>query len=78
MAIPYKLYMRTIPDHVVAAYVARYPHLRHVAAWVPNRVPIQERAFADNCCNLAAPPGVTALEIWRLAGVATGAPWPAE
>ena len=56
-----------IPAHVVTAYVAAYPHLRYVAARLPDLRCV--RAFAQNALRLAAPAGVSALDIWGLAAL---------
>lgn len=48
----------------VAAYVARYPSLRHVAANLPDLRAV--RAFAQTACRLAMPPGVSLAQVWEL------------
>ena len=59
-------------DHIdpatVAAYVAAYPHLRYIAAGLPNLCNV--RAFAQNALALAAPPGASPLKIWEMAAAA--------
>jgi hypothetical protein len=59
-------------DHIdpatVAAYVAAYPHLRYIAAGLPDLRNV--RAFAQNALALAAPPGASPLQIWNMAAAA--------
>jgi hypothetical protein len=67
-----------IPEHVLACYVERYPHLCHLA----DNVRVGGRRttvdFARVACRLSTPSGVTAREIYHLVGVAELRPWPAD
>lgn len=64
--------MNTIPDSVLDAYVLRYPHLATLVlnARAGSRPAI--RTFAESALRLAAPPGVTASELWELSARAMG------
>jgi hypothetical protein len=59
-----------IPDKVLNAYVARFPHLARLAANARSGDLRAIRTFAQNACRLEAPAGVSAREIWDLAGLA--------
>jgi hypothetical protein len=72
--------MTTIPNHVLDAYVARFPALRTLATQIRGADVLGPKrqialAFARNACRLEAPPDVTIKEIWSLAGVADGKAW---
>ena len=54
-----------IDPTTVAAYVAAYPHLRHLAAVLPD--PRAEKQFRDAACRLAAPQTVTAQALAKMA-----------
>lgn len=72
--------MTTIPDHVIDAYVARFPVLRILGQQIRGEDVLGPKrqaalAFARNACRLEAPGGVTIREIYALAGVAEGLAW---
>lgn len=53
-----------IPERVIQAYIARYPHLEHLARRK------RQMAFACNALRLATPPGVTLSDVWAMSKVA--------
>lgn len=53
-----------IPEHVLQAYIDRYPHLELLARRKRQMV------FACNALKLACPPGVTLGDLWLMAKVA--------
>jgi hypothetical protein len=63
-----------IDQAILDAYVARFPDLRYLAANAQRGDLRAIRSFAQNACRLEAPPGVSAQQIWRLAGIADGQP----
>jgi len=56
--------MENLDPDTVAAYVAHYPSLRHVAANLPDLRAV--RTFAQNACRLEVPPGVSIRKVWEL------------
>jgi hypothetical protein len=59
-----------IPERILSAYTARFPHLSHLAYAVRVGRPHAERVFAQNALRLAAPEGVTANDLWDLSAIA--------
>jgi hypothetical protein len=57
--------------------VTKFPHLKRLAENAITGSPQATVHFARNACRLEAPPGVTPMEIYHLAGVAESLPWPA-
>jgi hypothetical protein len=64
-----------IPEHVVSAYVTRFPHLRYLGRNAIGGSRQAILAFARVACRLEAPATVTPREVFDLAGQAepTGA-----
>lgn len=62
-----------IPDAVLDAYLARYPHLRHLVVNIrpPNPHSLQA-AIARNVSRLASPNGIGVAELLGLGRVANG------
>jgi hypothetical protein len=69
---------QAIPEHVLARYVERYPHLCPLAANVRVGDRRASVSFARVACRLSTPSGLTARETYHLVGVAELRPWPAD
>jgi hypothetical protein len=59
-----------IPEHVVSAYVTRFPHLRYLGRNAIGGSRQAILAFARVACRLEAPATVTPREVFDLAGQA--------
>ncbi len=61
-----------IPEHGLAAHVARYPHLKTLADNARLGKLQASGRSRENATRRAAPQGVSPREVWELAGVANG------
>ena len=77
--MPDTIELPSIPKRVLDAYTSRYPHLRTLAnnLDVPSLALEAARVFAQSACQLSAP-SLSIRDIWDLAGVAEGKPWPSD